>query len=112
MFASKAGVPKKRLRLHVTGQEEPFQFSFVSPPAIAESELERFKTLLAAVVTNNSSLTVAAAPTKESKTPKSAPVSKPQTLPLLHLHPLDRLLHLTLDHLALAPRREAHTAPM
>lgn len=79
MFASKAGVPKKRLRLHVTGQEEPFQFSFVSPPAIAESELERFKTLLAAVVTNNSSLTVAAAPTKESKTPKSAPVSKPQT---------------------------------
>lgn len=72
MFSSKAGVPKKRLRLHVNGQEEPYQFSFTSPPAIADQELEKFKTLLAAVVSYN---TTGAAPPATSKTPNNTSVT-------------------------------------
>lgn len=53
MFASKPGVPKKRLRLHVAGQEEPYQFSFTSAGTIAENELDTFKKLLATVVSSN-----------------------------------------------------------
>lgn len=66
MFSSKAGVPKKRLRLHVADQEEPYQFSFTSPPAIADQELEKFKNLLAAVVSYN---TTGAAPPLAPKMP-------------------------------------------
>lgn len=69
MFSSKAGVPKKRLRLHVADQPEPYQFSFTSPPAVADAELEKFKSLLAAVVSANTAGFVGLAPS----TPRNAP---------------------------------------
>lgn len=84
MFASKSDAGKKKLRLHVIGQEEPYQFSFTSPPAIAQAELERFKNLLASVVANNASATSsnanAATVTSTKDAPKlDASLSKTQT---------------------------------
>jgi len=73
MFSSKAGVTKKRLRLHVADQLEPFQFSFTSPPAVADAELEKFKSLLAAVVSANTSGSSGSAPS----TPRNPPVKLP-----------------------------------
>lgn len=73
MFSSKAGVPKKRLRLHVADQEEPYQFSFTSPPVVADAELEKFKSLLAAVVSANASGSCGSA----VSTPRTAPTKLP-----------------------------------
>lgn len=86
MFSSKAGVPKKRLKLLVSDQ--PYQFSFTSPPAVADAELEKFKSLLAAVVSSNTSNSGTMTPsTPKSSLPKlpgSPPtpsVSQPSPIP-------------------------------
>ncbi|KAF8304970.1 hypothetical protein DL93DRAFT_2089951, partial [Clavulina sp. PMI_390] len=78
MFASKPGTPKKRLRIHadVDGEEQQFQFSFTSPPAIADAELEKFKNLLATVVKINTS-----GASTPSATPKTAAPTLPPTTP-------------------------------
>lgn len=77
MFASKPGVPKKRLRLHVADQPEPFQFSFTSTPAIADAELEKFKSLLAAVVSANTSGPSTTTPTPKPAGSPAPPASSP-----------------------------------
>lgn len=93
MFSSKAGVPKKRLRLHVADQPEPYQFSFTAAPAVADAELEKFKSLLAAVVSANTlgapvpsgPLTPAAnlpgSPAPVAHTPLSSPYPRPSPSP-------------------------------
>jgi transcription initiation factor TFIIH subunit 1 len=81
MFASKAGIPKKRLRLHEAGLEVPYQFSFTSPGPIAETELDNFKRLLAAVVSNNTDPTSSGTskPLRETNSIPSSPLPIPST---------------------------------
>ncbi|KAF8342155.1 uncharacterized protein EI90DRAFT_3032292 [Cantharellus anzutake] len=83
LFCTKEGVPKKKLKLNVTDSDEAYMFHFTSPPAVAEAELAKFKSLLLEVITQNTTKASIPIPnvTGKASTPSSpsTPIPRPTT---------------------------------